>query len=138
MSNRNMASLAITSSTLTAQNITNHLKINPSVSHEIGTPLNPKNPGKKIRDTSSWILESKLNREEPLEEKINELFDIIQNSLDLFKQIDQEIDMEIYCSFFLKQKSDVFSLPSTTIAKIGSLPVNIIVAIYPYDYSGED
>lgn len=138
MSNTNQASLAITSSTLMAQDITTHLKINPSTSHERGTPLNPKIPDKNIRDKSSWILRSKLNRERPIEEKINELFDIIQNNFDLFKQIEKEIDIEIYCSLFLKEKSDIFSLPSATIAKIGSISIDIIVAIYPCDYSGED
>ena len=138
MSNTNHASLTIVSSTLRAQYITNQLKINPSKSNERGTPLNPKNPDKNIRDKSCWILQSKLNRERPLEEKINELLDIIQNHLDFFKQIEKEINIEIYCSFFLKEKSDVFSLPSTTIAKIGSIPIDIIVAIYPSDYSGED
>ncbi|MBD2603976.1 DUF4279 domain-containing protein [Scytonema hofmannii FACHB-248] len=121
-----------------AQDITNHLKINPSRSHEKGTPLNPKIPDKNIRDKSSWILQSKLNRESPIEDKINELLDVIQTQLDSFKQIETKINLEIYCSFFLKKESGTFSLPSTTLAKIGSIPINIIVAIYPYDYSGED
>jgi len=138
MSNTNQASLVIASSILMAQDITTHLKINPSTSHERGTPLNPKIPDKNIRDKSSWILRSKLNRENPLEEKINEFLDIIQNNFYLFKQIEKEINIEIYCSFFLKEKSEVFSLPSTTLAKIGSIPIDVIVAIYPYDYSGED
>lgn len=138
MSNRNLATLIITSSTLMAEDITNHLKINPSTSHEKGTPLNPKKPEKNIRDKSCWMLESKLNRESPIEDKINELFEIIQNNFDLFQQIEKEISIEIYCSFFLKEKSDTFSLPSTTLTKTGSIPIDIIVAIYPDDYSGED
>lgn len=134
MSNTNRATLVITSSILKAQDITNHLRINPSTSHERGTPLNPKIPGKNIRDQSSWILRSKLNRESPIEEKINELLNVIQTNLNLFQQIEQQINIEIYCSVFLKEKSSVLSLSSTTITKMGIIPINVIIAIYPSDY----
>jgi hypothetical protein len=94
------AGLAITSSVLMAQDITNYLKINPNTSHEKGTPLNPIIPDKNIRDKSSWLLRSKLSKQTSLEDKINELLDIIQNNLDLFRQIEKEIDIEIYCSTY--------------------------------------
>jgi Domain of unknown function (DUF4279) len=121
-----------------AQDITNYLKINPNTSHEKGTPLNPIIPDKNIRDKSSWLLRSKLSKQNPLEDKINELLDIIQNNLDLFRQIEKEIDIEIYCSFFLKEKSSTFYLSSKTLAKISIIPIDIIVAIYPFDDSEED
>lgn len=65
--------MAITSSILTAQNITDILQIQPTKSHEKGTSINLKNPGKAIRDKSSWLLQSKLSRELPIQEKTDKL-----------------------------------------------------------------
>jgi len=138
MSNNNLATLVITSSVLTTQDITNYLKINPNRSHDKGTPLNPRIPDKNIRDKSSWMLRSKLNQETSLEEKINELLDIVQSNLDLFREIEKYIDIEIYCSLFLKEKSSTFYLSSKTLAKISTIPIDIIVAIYPYDESEQN
>lgn len=137
MSN-NLATLVITSSVLMTKDITNYLGINPSKSHEIGTPLNPKIPNKNIREKSSWMLKSKLSRETLLEDKINELLDIIQDNLDLFRKIEKEIDIEIYCSFFLEKNNSTFCLSSTTLARISAIPIDMVVDIYPYEDSEED
>ncbi|MEC4896184.1 MAG: DUF4279 domain-containing protein [Oscillatoria sp. PMC 1051.18] len=133
MSNRSLATLTITSSTLSPQDITNHLRIKPTVSHKKGTLLNPKNPNSKIRNKSSWLLRSSMNRKDSLEDKINGLTNVIQDNLSLFKQIEKEIDVEIYCSFFLQEESDTFYLPSITITKLSLIPIDIIVTIYPFN-----
>ena len=135
--NNNLATLAITSSILTAQDITDILQIQPTKSHEKGTSINLKNPGQVIRDKSSWLLQSKLSRELPIQEKLEEISTLIETNLIGFQTIEDRAEIEIYCSFFLKDKSDVFSLSSTIMRKISLITIDIIVAIYPCDH-GED
>jgi Domain of unknown function (DUF4279) len=136
--NHSRATLAITSSILTAKNITEILQIEPSKFHEKDSLINTRNPHKGLRDKSSWLLHSKLSRESDIQEKIEEFSSIVENNLMAFQTIKDRVEIEIYCSFFLEKESDVFSLSSKIISKLSLIPIDIIVAVYPYNYSGGD
>ncbi|MDJ0713549.1 MAG: DUF4279 domain-containing protein [Prochloraceae cyanobacterium] len=77
----NKASICITSKIISAKEITSILKINPTVSHEKGTPLNPRVPNTIIRPESSWIVDSQTNEEEPLHIHIEELVSLIDKNI---------------------------------------------------------
>ena len=75
----NSASLRIVSKTITPAVITKTLGIEPTCAYAIKTPVNPRNPSGKIRQESSWILESGLDESEPLKLHISELLLLIES-----------------------------------------------------------
>jgi len=116
---------------MSAKEITSILKINPTKSYEKGTPLSPSFPKRNISPVSFWSFDSPTNGEETLHTHIEHLISLIENNLDKFKKITEVCKIEIYSSFFSKERSGGFFLDSSILKRLTIIPIDIIVILYP-------
>ena len=135
---RYSASLCISSQTLSAKDITNILAIEPTRQHEKGTRMSSRNPNSRIRQASSWILASTLNKEELLSTHIEQLISLIEERTNEFEKLLEVCEMDIYCGFFSDEKSGEFSLNPKLLKRLTVIPIEIIVILYPPTSDSDD
>jgi len=127
----NSASLRIVSKTITPAVITKTLGIEPTCAYAIKTPVNPRNPSGKIRQESSWILESGLDESEPLKLHISELLLLIESKVERFKELMSVCDIEIFCGFSSENGQGGFVLDAALLKRIGLIPLDLVLDLYP-------
>jgi hypothetical protein len=77
---RAIASLTITSSILTTDAITQRLALQPTRSHDVGDPVDPKRyPDGPFQKQALWVLESTLPRSAPLERHLQSLIGLFES-----------------------------------------------------------
>jgi hypothetical protein len=128
---RYSTSLCIYSSTLSAKEITDMLATEPTRSHEKGTPMSSRNPNSRIRQGSSWILDSKLNKEETLSAHLEQLVCFIEERTNEFEKLLEVCEIDIYCGFFSNEKSGKFVLSPNLLKRLTVIPIELIVILYP-------
>ncbi|MEH2371474.1 DUF4279 domain-containing protein [Nostoc sp.] len=128
---RYSASLCIYSSALSAKEITDMLTTEPTRSHEKGNPMSSRNPNSRIRQGASWILDSKLNEEEPLSAHLEQLLFFIEERVNEFEKLLEVCEMDIYCGFFSTEKSGEFVLSPNLLKRLTVIPIEVIVILYP-------
>lgn len=126
-------SLCMSSKILSAKEITDKLEIQPSMSHEKGSPFNKRNPKGKLRPISSWILNSSLEGVDSLEAHIEHLISIIESKFNDFEQLVPDCKIEIYCSFFASDVTHegTITLSSVLLKRLTAIPLDILIVLYP-------
>ena len=132
------ASLCISSKNLSAREINSTLEIQPSASYEKGSPLSKRRPEGRLREVSSWILDSNLHDTEEedslfLENYIEDLLSIIESNLTNFSKLSSDCTIEIYCSYFAENIdiSKAVSLSSDLIKRLAIIPLDLTIVMYP-------
>lgn len=130
-------SLCLSSKELSAQEITSNLRIQPTESHEIGELLNRRHSRNKLREISSWILDSSQAEEDPLEEHLMSLISVIESRASEFAKLVLHCKLEIYCSLFMGglNNSSSFILSPNIVERLACIPMEISVVIYPPEES---
>ncbi|NET39779.1 MAG: DUF4279 domain-containing protein [Cyanothece sp. SIO1E1] len=120
------------SKTLSVQEISTRLKIQPSESHEKGSPFNKRFSGGRVRKESSWILDSNSD-ETSLESHIENLVSIIESKFTEFEKLFPDCHIDIYCGFLPKNVDDegMFTLSSTLLKRLAAISMDISVVLYP-------
>jgi succinate dehydrogenase flavin-adding protein (antitoxin of CptAB toxin-antitoxin module) len=133
-----IASLCISSSILSAREITDILVVEPTRMHEKGTPMSSRNPNSRIREAASWIFDSTINPEELLSRHIDQIVSLIEDRVHEFEKLLEVCDMDIYCGFFSKGRSGEFILSPELLKRLTVIPIEIIVILYPPTNDSDD
>jgi hypothetical protein len=136
--NRYIASLRISSKTLTAADITTTLGIEPTRQHEKGTPFSSRNPRSRLREASSWLLESDLSRSEPLEAHLEKLATLIEEKISQLKYLMTACQIDIFCGLFSESGQAGCVLNSLVIKRLAVLPIDIVFDCYVSSPEEED
>lgn len=122
---RNSACLRISSKTLSAAEITNILKREPTRAYDKGTPFSSRNPKSRIRKESVWLLESGLESSESLDVHIEKLVLFVEENTDLLKNLLPISYIDIFCGFFSESGQGGFFLDSALLKRLTVLPIDI-------------
>lgn len=125
------ASIVISSHSMTAHEIATLLKIEPTGFHEKGEPLNKRNPKSRKREEHLWRFESKLPPSESLEKHIENLIEILEIKAKGLNKVAERSSCEIFCGFSSGNGQGGFVLEHNLLERIGKLPVDLIVDLYP-------
>lgn len=82
-----------------ANDITSTLSLTPSKIYTKGEKNNPKFNG--TAKQNGWLLSSRLNRFASFEDQMNDLLDIIEPKIDLFRPLCEKYYCEFSCALFI-------------------------------------
>lgn len=129
--NWNTASLRIGSKTMSAAQITDIMGVKPTQSYEKGTPLSSRNPKSAVRDETLWIKESGLDSSVGLNTHIASLISLIENKVDIFKELLPNCHIEIFCGFASQSGQGGFVLDAALLKRLTLIPLDITLDLYP-------
>lgn len=111
--------------------VTEALKLQPSRSARKGERRQGQQGRVYTSLTNYWHLDSRLGRENGLEEHIVSLLEILKpQAAALKKLVDRGYRAEFFSSFFVEQPEDRIHLGADTLAQAGELGIALIVDIY--------
>jgi hypothetical protein len=113
-----------------ADEITTTLELEPTTSHDKGTPISKRNPNSKLRQHSVWILESGMARTEPLESHIEKLALLLKENESTFIQLSSSCEIDIFCGISSENGQGGFALEASLLKKLTAIPVNLIFDLY--------
>jgi hypothetical protein len=93
--------------------------------------VHKSNPNRKIRQESSWILESGLDESEPLNLHINKLLLSIESKVERFKELMSVCDIEIFCGFSSENGQGGFVLDAELLKRMSIIPLDLVLDLYP-------
>jgi Domain of unknown function (DUF4279) len=133
MNNQNwsVASLRISSSVVGSAKISSILGIEPTIAYEKGTPLSHRNPKSKLREQTIWLLESGLDSSVSLERHIEHLVKIVENKINLFKELAHSCEMDLSCGFSSKAGQGGLVLESHLLQRMALIQLDFILDLYP-------
>lgn len=129
--NWSTASLRIGSKTMSIGEITDIMGVKPTESYEKGTPLSRRNPKSAVRQESLWIKESGLDSSEPINTHISSLISLIENKVDLFKQLIPNCHIQIFCGFSSESGQGGFVLDAGLLKRLTLIPLDMTLDLYP-------
>ena len=132
------ANISIKSKTISALEITETLKTQPTKSYEKGTPISSRNPLSKIREESVWILDSKVLEEKDLNIHIEQLICFVEERIGEFNKLKNTCNIEIFCGFFSDGKNGEVSLSPSLIKRLTIIPIDLVINLYLLNSNDKD
>jgi hypothetical protein len=131
------AGFSMFSVTLTPQEITERLGLQPTRTHEKGQPKGFRRKDGSISPLivwkdSAWHLNAPLKRDQNLEEHIKWLLDILEPKRDSIKSLSPECTLvRFFCGFSSGHGQGGFALDSQTLERLSKLGVSFVLDLYP-------
>lgn len=120
--------LRIQSGTLSLEEISQTLKMNPTNSHSKGELMSSGNPLSAVYEENLWLQE--FEEKKSLSElfiDVGNFFEKNQNSL---LTLVGKCTIDLFCAYFPKESQDSFFIEYITLQKITKVPVDIIFDVY--------
>ena len=80
--------------------ITKKIGINPTRIHVKGEKMNPRNPSSPLWKKNSWSMDSGLDVYADFESQMSAILDIIEQKLEVFKELTDKYYCEFSCAIF--------------------------------------
>ncbi|MGO9087440.1 MAG: DUF4279 domain-containing protein [Terriglobales bacterium] len=131
------AAFSIFSVTLTPQEITQRLGLQPTRTHEKGQPKGFRRKDGSISPLilwkdSAWHLNAPLKGDQDLAEHIKSLLDILEPIRDDIKSLSPECTLiRLFCGFSSGSGQGGFSLDSQTLGRLSKLDLPLVLDLYP-------
>ncbi|MGK7883824.1 MAG: DUF4279 domain-containing protein [Crocosphaera sp.] len=122
------ASFTITGLDFEPQNITDKLGIIPKKTWKTGDLINPK--GTIKRKHNGWVIESKLSKDNDLENHIKSLFKQLQPVWNRLQKISNNYDIEISCVIYTDGEVPSIHLDKEIINKSKQINAEIDIDLY--------
>jgi hypothetical protein len=126
---RSCATLRIFSRTLTSAEITRHLKQVPTESYEIGHAMNKRNAEKSRRKEAFWMLESSLERSEPLAEHIAHVLNFVEEKAIKLDELRSSCQMDIRASFISMNGQGTLSFEPSLLTRLARAQLPLIIDV---------
>lgn len=131
------ASFGVFSASLTHQEITYRLGLEPTHTHTKGQPRGASRkdgsiePSMAWRD-SAWLLDSPLGRDRNLAEQIDWLLDAIEPKGEAIDSLRPDCSLiRLFCGFASHGGQGGFAIDARTLGRISKLGLNLDVDLYP-------
>ena len=114
--------------------MTARLGIDPTVSHEAGTPVGPRTP--RLREESSWLLKSSDSPEDgvELEDHLVRLLTILEPvTAELWRLIDEGYSANWFCYVGSHAAEHAVELERPILARLIALPGDLWLDVYGDD-----
>jgi len=131
------AAFSIFSVTLTPQEITERLGLQPTGTHEKGRPKGVRRKDGSISPLivwkdSAWHLNAPLKKDQSLAEHIKWLLDVLEPKRDAIKSLSSECTLiRFFCGFSSGNRQGGFSLDDQTLARLSKLGFPLVLDLYP-------
>ncbi|MGP0018625.1 MAG: DUF4279 domain-containing protein [Candidatus Sulfotelmatobacter sp.] len=131
------ATFSVFSTSLTHQEISDRLGLQPTRTHTKGQPRGARRTDGSIDlsnvwQDSAWQLTSPLGRDRILAEHINWLLDTIEPKADAIKALRTECSLiRLFCGFASHDGQGGFTLDTDTLGRMSELGLNLELDLYP-------
>lgn len=126
-------SLRIVSRTITVDEISAVLGIQPDDHFEHGSLDIACNPDTFRRERSVWILKSGLSSDRWLQEHAEALVRRVEGHRDSLGRLAESCDLELFLGFSSESGQGGCLLPARLLTQIGSLGLDVVLDLYPPD-----
>ncbi len=123
-------SLRILSDTLSVNEITNILGVDPTRIFEKGSLSSPRNPKSLTRNSSVWIFESKLHESEELEKHVDIILSFVEDHNEQFKTLVSKCEIDIYCGYFSDNGQGSIVFTSKLLKRLAPFSIDVIIDLY--------
>lgn len=130
-------SLRIVSRTITVEEISAVLGIQPDDHFEHGGLDIACNPDTFRRERSVWILKSGLGSDRWLQEHAEALVRRLEGQREALGRLAESCDLELFLGFGSESGQGGCVLPARLLAEIGSLGLDVVLDLYPPDEAAQ-
>lgn len=131
------AALRVSSATLTADQITAQLGIEPSKKLEKGTPISRRSESPRIRESALWILDSGLPESEALDKHLERISELVASHSSELQSLLADCEIDIFCGYTFHDDQGGFVLPREVVKRFASVPIEVVFALYHWDAQEE-
>ncbi|MFJ3338944.1 DUF4279 domain-containing protein [Streptomyces sp. NPDC086766] len=124
-------SIRITSSTVTAGEISGRLGIMADQQFERDSLMNPRNPISARRETSVWLRRSGLPDDSDLTDHVRALVELVDGHREKLAGLSADCDLELCLGFGSENGQGGCVLPARLLAEVGALGLDIVLDLYP-------
>ncbi len=119
------------------EGLTRLIGVSPTDSHRSGQPMLKRHD--RTYGTGFWGIESGLPPTAPVEDHAARLLDLLEPHAGALRGLAASgLIGEFYCSYFIEETEGTVDLSSSTLARIGSLPARLLIAIYCEESDGDE
>lgn len=130
---RSGAALRIYTSLLSIAEISGALATVPTDSYDKGTPVSPSNAVSPLRGEALWLLDSGLDKAQPLEAHIMRLAEYVEQKLPVVEKLLLNCEIDIFCFVASKNGQCGFALEPDLLRRLTVIPMPLVFDIYPTD-----
>jgi len=128
------ATFTLWTSTHTSEAITMRVGIEPTRVHERGEPVSLRNPKSKLREETTWHLQSGLPETQPLADHLADLLDQIEPRLPVLTELLNEgCEFDWFCYLEAKSLGNMVRLDAALLGRLAGLGGAITFDIYNGD-----
>jgi hypothetical protein len=124
-------SLRICSDTLTPQQVSAALGIQPDSSFDKGSLSSPRNPQSHRRETSVWLLTSGLGNDRWLDEHVAALVQRLEGKNDALRELSASCEAELLLGFGSENGQGGCTIPFGLLTAVGQLGLDLVLDLYP-------
>jgi len=128
--NKSVASLRIFGHELIPENISACLGSRPSTSYRKGDVEQLYGGRELTRKTGAWLLNADDCEPENLDGQITDLLGRLTPNLEVWKQLSQQFEIDLYCGLFMEKTNEGFSLSPTTLLALAERHIEFGIDIY--------
>ena len=124
-------SLRIRGDTLVPEELTALLGATPTFSYVKGEEVIINKAGRvRIADTGMWLLNVDDHSPENLDGQLHELFDRLTDDLDVWRKLDEDFSVDLFCGLFTQYLNEGFSISANVMQLIADRRLPIGFDIY--------
>ena len=127
---KSVASLRIFGDELIPEEITERIGCEPTWSYRKGDVDHLRSGKDIVRKTGMWLLEATATEPEDLNLQVKEVISRLTSNLDVWKALNREFEIDLYCGLFLESTNDGLSLSAETLAALGERGVELGLQVY--------
>src|SRR2546423_5612051 len=125
------ASLKVASDTMTIDDMTATLGLDPSDVHLKGAPYSHRNPRSKLRTYNVWIRDSGLGSDAPFLDHIDMLLDDIAPRREQLETLVGRCRLDLFTGYDPGDEPGMITLDHARVARLARLPVSLTVDLHP-------
>jgi hypothetical protein len=127
-----LATIRISSQTLSAVAMGNTLAVKATRSYEKGDLVTKRNSEEMLRQESAWFLESSTDPSQFLDQHIHEMVIFLESNHAPLEKLAKDCKIDVVCGLFSGNMNGNFWLDSKTIKRIAALAfeVEIVFDVY--------
>jgi hypothetical protein len=124
------ASLCIFSGTLSPEEISAFLAIEPSYFHRRGQSVGRSKPS-VLRKHTAWILESGLGDDQDLAEHLKQIVGILERKREAIESLRLSCEVEIRCGFSSESEQGGAKLSKELLSRLAAVRIDLVLDLYP-------
>ncbi len=137
-SQRSSASLRVYSETVSIEEITQLLQLQPTRVLVKGSKVDPNHPKSYVHPGNLWILVSSQDSSQSLESHIAYLVELMEQRIDAWESLLKDCKADLFCGFSSVNGQGGFTLSASLLKRITIIPIALTLDLYPPDSTQDE